>query len=136
LETKELAIESRQHTVSHFLFLQGISGQKQHACCLQPTPLFSVSPTEDKAEVMEAAQVVLNTPTEHNFQDPKLVFDLMAAPVLENMDTSSIYMIRLLKLPFFFKNFSLKITRQYAGPLYPSLPHSCKQNHSQPQKIK
>jgi hypothetical protein len=69
LATKELAVSSRQHTVSNFLFQQRIFDQKQHVIQL---PYFSVSPIEDKTdtiEVIEAVlQAVLNTLTEHNFE--------------------------------------------------------------------
>jgi hypothetical protein len=77
--------------------------------CLPHPPYFSVSPTEDTTEVIEAeSQAVLNTLTEHDFQDafkkrqkrwercsgraivatvdPKLVFDQMVAPVPEIID--------------------------------------------------
>jgi hypothetical protein len=40
LVTKELVVASRQYTVSHFLFRQGISDQKQHGCCSPPTLIF------------------------------------------------------------------------------------------------
>jgi hypothetical protein len=43
---------------SHSPFHQGIFDQKQHDCHPPPTPLFSVSPIEDKTDL-----------TEHDFQD-------------------------------------------------------------------
>jgi hypothetical protein len=66
------------NALSHFLFYRGIFGRKQHSCYAPPTLLFSVSPIEDKTEdchfdaieVIEAElQAVLNTLTDHNFQD-------------------------------------------------------------------
>jgi hypothetical protein len=45
--TKELAVASRQRTVSHLRFHQGISFTKKYDWHL-PTPYFSVSPIEDK----------------------------------------------------------------------------------------
>jgi hypothetical protein len=76
--TIELAIATRQRTMSCFLFHQGIFVQKQHDRRPPPTLLFSVSQLKielkglhfDTSEVIEAeAQAVLNTHTEHNFQD-------------------------------------------------------------------
>jgi hypothetical protein len=69
LATKELAVASRQRTVSHFLFHQGILDQKTIV------PYFSVFPRLkgrhfDTIELIEAeSQAVLNTLTEHDFQD-------------------------------------------------------------------
>jgi hypothetical protein len=75
LSIKELAVVSRQRTVSHFLFSPAKFDQKQHDCRLHP-PYFSVSPIEGKTErhfdtieVMKAeSQAVLNTLTEHDFR--------------------------------------------------------------------
>jgi hypothetical protein len=47
LATKELAVAS-QHTISHFLFRQGIFDIKQHDCRPQPALLFSVFPFQNK----------------------------------------------------------------------------------------
>jgi hypothetical protein len=78
LATKELAVASRQRTISHFLFHQGVYGQKQHDCHPPPT-YFSLFPQLkiklkgrhfDVTEVIEAeSQAVLNTITERDFQD-------------------------------------------------------------------
>jgi hypothetical protein len=78
LVTKELAVASWQCTVSHFLFRQGIFGQKQHDCHPHPAyfSLFHRFKLKlkcshfDTTEVIEAeSQVVLNTLTEHAFRD-------------------------------------------------------------------
>jgi hypothetical protein len=45
--TKELAVASRQRTVSRYVFRQGIVDQKQHECLPPPTLIFSASPVED-----------------------------------------------------------------------------------------
>jgi hypothetical protein len=78
LRTKELAVASRQRTVSHFLFHQGIFYQKQNDCRPPPT-IFSLFPrlkikvrdrNFEPIETIEAeSQVVLNTLREHGFQD-------------------------------------------------------------------
>jgi hypothetical protein len=122
---KELAVTSGQCTVSHFLFHQGIFFTKSSVTVSPHPPYFSLFPRLklklrgrhfDTTEVMEAeSQAVLNTLTEHEFQDafkngrsagngtygrkgttsrvmvasrPKVSFDQMAAPVLEIMDGS------------------------------------------------
>jgi hypothetical protein len=47
--TKELAVASRQRTLSNCLFHQGIFDQKKkHDCHPTPTLLFSIFPIEDK----------------------------------------------------------------------------------------
>jgi hypothetical protein len=48
---KELAVASRQRTVSQFLLQQIFFGRKQHDCRPTPTLLFSVSMIEDKSEM-------------------------------------------------------------------------------------
>jgi hypothetical protein len=45
--TKELAVASRQHTVSHFLFYQGIFFTKNNMTVVTYPPYFSVSQIED-----------------------------------------------------------------------------------------
>jgi hypothetical protein len=47
---KELAIASRQHTVSHFLLRQRIFDQKQHNYLPPLNLIFSVSPIKDETE--------------------------------------------------------------------------------------
>jgi hypothetical protein len=78
LATKELAVASRQRTLSHFLVHQGAFDQQQHGCHPH-TPYFSLFPRLkvklkvwhfDATEVIQAEpQVVLNTFTEHYFQN-------------------------------------------------------------------
>jgi hypothetical protein len=48
LATSELTLASRQCTVSHLAFNQGIFDQKQHDWPSPPIPLFSVFPSVDK----------------------------------------------------------------------------------------
>jgi hypothetical protein len=76
--TKELAVASRQCTVSHFLFHREIFDRKQHDCCPAPTLFVSVFSIEDETEMLTfdtievndaESQVVLNTHKEHNFQE-------------------------------------------------------------------
>jgi hypothetical protein len=76
--SKELAVTLQQRTVSRFLFHQGIFGQKQRDCHPHP-PYFCFflqlkiklkGRHFDTNEVIEAeSQAVLNTLTEHDFQD-------------------------------------------------------------------
>jgi hypothetical protein len=78
LATKELDDASRQRTVSHFLFHKEIFTQKKNMTVVIHPP-FSLFPRLkikpkgrhfDTTEVIEAeSQAVLNTLTEHNFQD-------------------------------------------------------------------
>jgi hypothetical protein len=78
LATKELALASQQRTISHCLFHQGIFDQNNMTAA--PHPLhFSLFPRLkrkakgshfDTTEVVESeSQAVLNTLTEHDFQD-------------------------------------------------------------------
>jgi hypothetical protein len=70
LTTNELAVSSRQRTVPHFLFRQGIFYQNQHDSRPQQH-YFSVYLRLKIIEVIEAeSQAVLNTVTEHDYQDP------------------------------------------------------------------
>jgi hypothetical protein len=78
LATKGLAVVSRQRTASHFLFHQGIFDQNQHGCHPRPSYLSLFLRLKlklkgrhfDTTEVTEAeSQAVLNTLTEHDFQD-------------------------------------------------------------------
>jgi hypothetical protein len=76
--TKELAIASRQRTLSHFLFQQGILDRQQPDRRPPSILLFSVSSSEDKLKIRHfkttelikvESQAVLNTLTEHDFQE-------------------------------------------------------------------
>jgi hypothetical protein len=78
LATKELAVAPRRSTVSRFLFHQGIVHKSNTTLVLHP-PYFSLfhrlkiqlkGRHFDTTEVIEAeSQAVLNTHTEHDFQD-------------------------------------------------------------------
>jgi hypothetical protein len=50
LTTKELAVASRQRTVSYFLFHRRMFDEKQYDCRPPPTLLLSVCPIKDKTE--------------------------------------------------------------------------------------
>jgi hypothetical protein len=72
----ELAVATRQRTVSHFFFHRRIFNQN-NITVVRHSPYYSVSPIVDKTErppfdaieVIEAeSQAVLNTLTEHDFQ--------------------------------------------------------------------
>jgi hypothetical protein len=76
LATKEVAVASRQLSSKHFSFTRKCLTKTD--MIVAPTLLFFVSPIEDKAEghhfdtieVIDAeSQAVLNTLTEHDFQD-------------------------------------------------------------------
>jgi hypothetical protein len=77
LATKELAVASRRRTISHFHLTKGFFYRNQRDCApTHPTFLFPRLKTKlkgrhfDTAEVMEAEpQAVLNSLTEHGFQD-------------------------------------------------------------------
>jgi hypothetical protein len=78
LAANELAVASRQRTVSHLLFPKGTFDQNQHDCRPPPSLFFSVPRLKiklegrhfDTVEVMEAEpQAVLNGLTEFGFQD-------------------------------------------------------------------
>jgi hypothetical protein len=78
LATKDLAVASRQHAVSHFFFHQRFF-TKNNITVVPDPPYFSLFPRLkiklkdrhfDTIEVIEAeSQAVLNTFTEHDFQD-------------------------------------------------------------------
>jgi hypothetical protein len=74
---KNWLLHQQQHTITHFLFHQGNFDQ-QHDRCLTTTLPFSVSLIEDKLKghhfdttgvINAESQAVLNTLTEHDFQD-------------------------------------------------------------------
>jgi hypothetical protein len=80
LATRELAVETRQRTVSHSLFHQGIFFNEKRQYCRPATPpYFTLFPRLklrlkgrhfDTVEVTETEpQAVLNSLTEHDFQD-------------------------------------------------------------------
>jgi hypothetical protein len=74
---KKLIVASQQHTVLHFLFSQGIFGQNSMTVISHPPdflfPRLKIKlkgHNFDTTEVFEAeSQTVLNTLTEHDFQD-------------------------------------------------------------------
>jgi hypothetical protein len=49
-DVKEMAVESQQRSVPHFLFYQKIFDLKQHDCRPPPTLLDSIFPTDDKTK--------------------------------------------------------------------------------------
>jgi hypothetical protein len=78
LATKELAVSSRQSSISHFLFTSTFFLPKRLRLSSPPTLLFAVSPMEEKTERPQfwhnwgdgnKIQAVLNSLTEHDFQD-------------------------------------------------------------------